>query len=305
MLNSDANIAFYPTRQRGSFVLGGLLVLFGILASLFFWLAAITPIGWMFALYLAGGIVACTPFPMLIYRLIALNRAYYLLERNSLTLHWGLRTEILPLHQIEWFRPLTDLTSNLTLPPIPLPGAYIGVRMVEGLSKVEYMADSFENGLMIATPETVYVISPSDMNGFLASFHRWIEMGSLEYLEPQSIQPAFVLGKLWDDRLARILILVSFGLGILLSLWVIALITSVPSVVIGSNQTVQEIARVPSIRLLLYPILFGFIFVLDLIGGTFFYRREDQKHAAYLLWAGGVISPILLILSVFLTTIQL
>ena len=143
MLNSDPNITFYPTRQRGSFMLGGLLALFGIIAALFFWLAAITPIGWMFTLYLAGGIVACLPFPMLIYRLIALNRAYYLLERNSLTLHWGLRTEILPLQQIEWFRPLTDLTSNLTLPPIPLPGAYIGVRMVEGLSKVEYMADSF------------------------------------------------------------------------------------------------------------------------------------------------------------------
>lgn len=304
MFNSEQPKSFYPSRQRGTVYLGGLLLLFIVLAVAFFWLSAITPVGWLFALYLAGGISACLPLPMLSYRLFALYRAYYNLDRNALTIHWGLRTEILPLSVIEWFRPMIDLTSPLPTPPIPLPGAYIGSRIVEGLGKVEYMADGFENGIMIATPKTVFILSPGDLSGFLSAFHRWIEMGSLDDIPAESIQPSFVLGKLWDDRLARSLVLASFGLGLVLLLWTISLLTTVPQVVMGSIQTGDLVEKVPSIRLLLFPIVFGFIFIVDLIGGTYFYRKEDQKFAAYLVWAGGVITPFLLIISLLLTTIH-
>jgi hypothetical protein len=305
MFESERPRRFYPTRRRGSIFLGGLLILFILLAAVFFWLSSLTPVGWMFALYLAGGIIACLPLPMLSYRFFALFRAYYDLTRNSLTIHWGLRTEILPLGIIEWYRPLEDLTSPLATPPLALPGAYIGVRNVEGLGRVEYMADSFTNGLMIAVPHSVFILSPADHGGFLSAFHHGIEMGSLETIETVSIQPSFVLGKLWDDRLARNLVIASFGLGLVVILWTIYLITSVPLVTMGSIQTGPLVEKVPSIRLLLFPVVYGFIFLIDLIGGSFFYRREDEQYAAYLLWGGGVISAVLLIISLTMTTIHL
>lgn len=305
MIEIEEVKTFFPSRARGTIILGSILILFLTLAGMFFWLSAMTPVGWLFALYLAGGIISCLPLPMLSYRLTALIRAYYALDRNRLTIHWGLRTEILPLNMIEWFRPLEDLTTPLPTPPIPLPGAYIGSRMVEGLGKVEFLADSFLNGLMIATSQSIFVISPADLNEFMAAFHRWIEMGSLDEIRAESIQPSFVLGKLWDDKLARALVLASFALGTILLLWVIALITSAPSIYMGSMQTGEQAFRVPSIRLVIYPILFGFIFIMDLIGGTYFYRREDQKYAAYLMWSGGVITPLLILITLFFTTIHL
>jgi hypothetical protein len=301
MNDSEPVRRFFPTRQRGTIFLGGLLLLFIVLAVAFFWLSAITPVGWMFALYLAGGIAACFPLPMLSYRLFALYRAYYDLDRNALTIHWGLRTEILPLQGIEWYRPLEDLTAPLPTPPMPLPGAYIGVRHIEGLGRVEYMADGYENGLMIAAAETVFILSPSDPNAFLAAFHHGVEMGSLETVQAESIQPSFVLGKMWDDRLARVLVLGGFIGGVVLLLWCIFLITTVTQVTMGAVRT----EKVPAIRLLLFPVVYGFIFLIDLIGGTYFYRREDERSAAYLLWGGGVITSFLLIVSIFITTIHL
>lgn len=296
---------FTPARRSGSLYLGGLLGLFLLLAAAFFWLSANTPTGWLFVLYLAGGIAACLPMPMLAYRLVALHRAYYDIDRNALTLHWGLRTEILPLNMIEWYRPLTDLTAPLPTPPIPLPGAYIGVRMIEGLGKVEYLANGYENGLMIAAPHSVFVISPSLPDEFLATFHRGIEMGSLDTVQAESIQPSFVLSKLWDDRVGRTLIVIGLALGLILTLWTIVLVTSTANVTIGFNPLAETLEPVPSIRLLLLPVLAGFIFLVDLIGGTFFYRRADERSAAYLLWIGGVITTALLIVSLLITTLRL
>ena len=144
-----------------------------------------------------------------------------------------------------------------------------------------------------------------NLSGFLAAFHRGIELGSLETVQPESIQPTFVLGKLWDDRLARKLVLAGFGLGIVLVLWTVFLITTVPEVRMGPFVGTNPDETVPSIRLVLYPVEDAFIFLVDLIGGTYFYRREDQKYAAYLLWAGGVIAPFLLIISLLLTTLRI
>jgi hypothetical protein len=305
MNNPEPIRRFTPARQRGSLYLGGLLSLFLLLAAAFFWLSANTQTGWFFVLYLAGGIAACLPMPMLTYRLVALNRAYYDIDRNALTLHWGLRTEILPLSMIEWYRPLTDLTAPLPTPPMPLPGAYIGVRMIEGLGKVEYLANGYENGLMIAAPHSVFVISPAQPDEFLATFHRGIEMGSLDEVAAESIQPSFVLSKLWDDRAARTLIIVGLACGLVLSLWTVILVTSTSTLTIGFNPLTETVEPVPSIRLLLLPVLAGFIFLVDLIGGTFFYRRADERSAAYLLWIGGVITTSLLIVSLFITTLRL
>lgn len=292
---------FFPSRKKGGLFLSGALILFVILAIAFFGLSSATATGWLFILYLIGGIVSCIPVPMLGYRLFALYRAYYRLDRNSLTLHWGLRTEIIPLNAIEWYRPLTDLTEPMPTPPMPLPGAYMGVRTIEGLGKVEYMADGFENGIIIATAETVFLLSPADPDTFLAAFHRRIEFGSLEIIQAESIQPSSVLNHMWDDRLARNLILVCTGLGLVILLWSILLITTSATVTIGFTSA----ERVPAVRILLFPVLYNFIFILDLIGGTYFFRRTDERNAAYLLWAGGGITALLLIISLLFTTLRL
>lgn len=287
---------FTPFTQRGNLVLGGLTVAFVAIAIVLFWLSSTTDVAWQFSLYLIAGIFACFPLPMLSYRLLALNRSSYTMDRNTIVLHWGLRTELLPISQVEWIRPVADLASDLPLPKIPLPGALIGIKTIDGLGKVEFMADSIEDALLIAMPESVFVISPSDPRGFQALFHRFIEMGSLETVKAESVLPSFILGKVWDDSLARALIISSFILELIIVSWVILLVTSKPLVLFGNPLDVAN-QPVPTIRVVVFPILGAFIFLMDLIGGSFFFRTKTQLYASYLLWGGSVFTLILLVIS--------
>ncbi len=296
MVTQELPRKFTPSTPRGNLILGGLVAAFLALAVVLFWLTSITNAAWQFSLYLIGGIFACFPLPMLSYRLLALNRAAYSMDRNALTLHWGLRTEVLPINLIEWVRPVEDLAADLPLPNLPIPGALIGVKQIEGLGRVEFMADSLANGLLVAMPDTVYVVSPSDPRGFLALFHRFIEMGSLENIKAESVLPSFILGKVWDDRLARTLIITSFILELALVSWLILLVTSTPLVPFG-NPLDEELQLVPTIRLVVFPVLGGFIFLMDLIGGSFFFRVKNQLYASYILWGGGVFTLLLLVIS--------
>ncbi len=305
MASQELPRRFKPSTRKGNLILGGLVFLCVLLAGLFFVLTTITSTAWLFSIYLAAGVAACFPLPMLSYRLLALNRAYYDMDRNVLKLHWGLRTEVLPLSQIDWVRPVEDLTTELPKPRLPIPGALIGVRPIEGLGKTEFMADALLNGILVAVPETAYVISPSDSRGFLALFYRYTELGSLETVQAESILPSFILGNVWDDLYARIFILSSFLLELGLIIWVLLLVTSVSQVQFGSAQGGQPEVLVSSVQMFLFPVLGGFVFLLDLIGGAFFYRNTEQRTAAYFLWAGGALTNAMLMISIFWITLKL
>ncbi len=305
MVSQELPRRFIPSTRKGNLILGSLLFLSVTLAGVFFVLTTVTPKAWLFSIYLAAGVACCFPLPMLSYRLLALNRAYYEMDRNVLKLHWGLRTEVLPLREIEWVRPVEDLATDLPKPRIPIPGALIGILPIDGLGKTEFMADSLENGILIAMPELAYVISPSDPRGFLALFHRYTELGSLETVKAESVLPSFILGKVWDDRFARIFILASFLLELGLIIWVLILVTTVSTVQFIHLPVGESIEPVPSIQLILFPVLGGFVFLLDLIGGAFFYRNAEQRAAAYFLWAGGALTNAMLIISILWITLNL
>jgi hypothetical protein len=52
----------------------------------------------------------------------------------------------------------------------------------------------------------------------------------------------------------------------------------------------------PPETLLLFPVLAGLAFGLDLVAGFYFYRREESPILAYLAWAGSLVIPILLLI---------
>jgi hypothetical protein len=57
--------------------------------------------------------------------------------------------------------------------------------------------------------------------------------------------------------------------------------------------------RIPlALPLLLLPVLSALAFVVDLVAGLFFYRRPARRLVAYLVWAAGVLAPILLLVAV-------
>jgi hypothetical protein len=284
---------FHPRRRIGLLFQGGVILALTLTGGYFFVLATRDSSGLDFMLHMLIALVFLTPLPLFAYRFYALLTAYYVLQRSGLQIRWGLRREDIPLNAIEWIRPADELGFRLPLPWLRWPGAFVGSRQVPELGRVEFMAADTAHLILLATPERVFAISPSDLNRFTAVFRQVNELGSLAPLEAQSLYPKVFLGSLWEDRLARQLILAGLGIGLVL-LAVVAL--AIPR--LGAIAWTTPGSTAPAERLLLLPVLDGMLWLVDLGFGLFIYRRgEDMRIAAYLLWGSSVVTGMLLLLA--------
>lgn len=290
---------FPPPRRTGLvFQLGvGLLLMAG--SGLLFWRAALAPAGTGFLIYLFFAVSLFAPLPLLAYRAYALLGAGYSLERDGLQIRWGLRAEDIPLPEIEWIRPASDLVISLPRPLLSWPGGLLGTRQVEGLGPVEFIASDLRTLLLVATPQRVYAISPANPRAFMKTFQVANEMGSLVPIRAQTIYPTVLLGRVWDDRAGRILLITGLGLGLILLIWVSLAIPSLPPVSLGFLPDGQPGDPGPAQRLLLLPILNGLTFLVDTAGGLYCYRKPNLRSLAYTLWGSAVLTPALLLLGVF------
>ena len=100
--------------------------------------------GTNFVAYLLISLTRICAYPVFGYRAYALLRADYYIDRDSLAMLWGLRVEDIPLTDIEWVRPASDLTNPLVLPRFRLPGAILGTRRHPDLGLVEFIASDYE-----------------------------------------------------------------------------------------------------------------------------------------------------------------
>lgn len=289
------NTLFLPSRRRGLIFHGILFVLLAGSGALIFWLALRQQVGSDLLFYLVLSVVLLAPVPLVLYRLVSLQQASYTLERDGLRIRWGLRAEDIPLPQIEWIRPASDLGFPLRLPLTSGPGAFLGNVTVEGLGAVEFIASDRQTMLLVATHSKVYVISPADPNAFMRAFRQVIELGSLSPLSSFSVRPVAFLERVWADRPARILIAAGLILSLALFFLVSIRIPGIQQVSLGYDVARRPLQPGPAESLMLLPVLCGFAYVLDLLSGLFFYRIELRRPLAYLLWGAGIVEPLLLL----------
>lgn len=291
-------IAFRPPRRRGMMFHLTVIAALGATSALSFLFGMNQQVGSRFAMLLLVSLLLFAPMPWVIYRAYALSRASYRLERNGLRLRWGLRAEDIPLPDVEWVRRSTDLASDLPLPPLQWPGALLGNIKVADLGPVEYMASTTQTLVLIATPRRVYAISPEDPESFLRSFRRTLELGSLTPISSSSVLPAAYLSSIWSDKAARWLLVAGFVLTLLLFLGAGVVISGRPAASLGFYPSGAPLPPGPAAQLLLLPVLGAFIFVADLATGLFFYRSEDNRLLAYIVWSSAAVTPLLLIIAV-------
>jgi len=282
---------FSPANLIGLIFQLGVIVILALTGGYFFFMATREASGLNFLLYMLVALLAFSPLPILFYRLYGLLTATYILRRDGLLIRWGLRREDIPLNQIEWVRPANELGFRLPLPWLRWPGAILGNRRGNELGLVEFMAGDTAHLILIATSQKVFAISPKDMKGFMAFFQQLNELGSLTPLEAQSVYPRVLIGRVWEGRLARILILGSLGVGLAL---LAAVAVSIPNL---TNITWTDPGgTAPAERLLLLPILGGLIWFFDLLSGIFLYRKGgDLRLAAYLIWGSSALTCLLLL----------
>ncbi len=246
------------------------------------------------------GVILLVPVPLILYTLYSLLRGQYILEREGLRLRWGLRAEDIPMSHIEWVRPMKELGFRVPLPLLRFPGAVLGSVYSHELGAIEFLASDPDSILLIATPEKIYAISPENVSAFMRAYRYVAELGSLHPITSQSIRPMVFLAHIWQDQIARRLILT--GGGLFLALLVSSGITILTraTVPLGYSPQGASLAPVPSIQILLLPVL-GLLFLgTDWIIGVYFYRQERTLPAAYLLWGSGAVTLLLFVLATWI-----
>jgi hypothetical protein len=295
----NTKVGHFPPAKQLGLILHAILIL--LLAGASIWgFANLTnaPVGPMFVSYLLIGILAFAPIPFLGYRAYALFKADYYIDRDSLAILWGLRIEDIPLTDIEWVRPASDLTNPLSLPPLRLPGAVLGTRRHPDLGAVEFIASTARNLILIATSKHVFAISPRDAAALVRTFARATELGSLTPTEAKSVYPSFVITQAWESPIARLLWLMGLLLNLALVGWVGFLIPSLSQVPLGFNPSNVPNEAVPSGQLILLPLISSLMFITGLLGGLYLYRWDRERPLAFIIWLSSTLCALLFLLAI-------
>lgn len=297
-MNDPKTGHFPPARQFGVFIHA--LIIAVLLAVSIFGLVELSTsqVGPFFVVYLLTALIAFIPVPFLGYRAYALLRADYYIDRDSLAMLWGLRIEDIPLSDIEWVRPASDLTRPLLLPRLRLPGAILGTRRHPDLGHVEFIASSSRNMILIATSKRIFAISPQNPAGLVQTFARATEMGSLMPTEAKSVYPSFLITQAWESPVARILWVTGSLLNLGLIAWVAILIPSLSQVPLGFDPFGSPNQIVPSTQLILLPLVSGLMFVVGITTGLYFYRWDRQRPLAFIIWGSSTFCAVLFLLAV-------
>ncbi len=309
---------FYPPQRNGLIFHAGVILLLGAASLWGLHQATRTQVGPLFLLYLLPALFALALLPVAVYRAFALLRAYYVVERDGLRLHWGLRAEDIPMDEVLWVRRATEAEMALPLPWLRLPGAWLGVKRLPNGTQVEYLAAERRNLLLIATPERLYAISPEQAEEFLSAVRRFTELGSLTPIPRRSVYPAYLWMRIWATPPARLLLI----LGLLFSLLLLVVVSlSVPSratLSMGFRPDGTPRDLVPSVQLVLLPLVNAFFFLGNILLGMFFFRRalqgehqpaphppnllvemQTSRVLAYTLWGVAGLTPLLLLFAVY------
>ncbi len=283
---------FKPPRRRG-FILHFGALLFNLAVVGFFILQAVMQQQRsFFILYLVAGMFFFLPIPVLAYRLFALLRSKYTVDREGIGIQWGLREVLLPIANIEWVRLASDLAFELPLPPFSVQGAVLGLRFHRDLGQIEFIASSASDLLLIAAQDRIYAISPKDVRGFQKAFAHSAELGSIAPISVKSTSSNFLISALLKDKFIRTMLLIGIALTISLLIATSFIIPSRSTIPLGFDPTGLVNEGSSSERLLLLPVLSLLMMVLDFILGAYLYRKDGYRIASYLSFASSVIMPI-------------
>ena len=255
--------------------------------------------GPLFFLSFLVAIALLVPIGFFAYRVYALVTATYELTRNSLRLRWGLRSEMIPLTEINWIRTPAELNLDIPWPFLPTPGAYIGSVAVADHDEVEFMASSLRTMLFIGTPTAIYGISPRLPSLFMTAYERMLQLGILTEAERQTIQPADWFVSSFKNRVLRFSMVLSLLTVVLLALWLGFRLSRAEFVQFGWNAAGTLRDPVPVGSAMILPLLSGLFWAINFVAGVRLYRSDELQRTAEILWGSSIPICVLFLLAGF------
>jgi hypothetical protein len=283
-----------PPRRLGA-LLGGLLV-FVTLSLDLFWMWQVTNWPITFLTFVQSLLVffSLPWLGLLGYWLYGLFTLRYHLDRNRLFIRWGLTWQVIPLSEVERVQIGLRLTSWLRYRGAWWPGYWAGHgEVVDGGPTLFYATAPTARQVLLVTPALAYAISPPDPEAFLREFEVRRGLGSTQWVEQSSHQPAFTQWPFWSDLTAKGLLACA---GLTAAALFGRLCWRYPSLSARLALHFDAQGRVDRIgqrgELFALPIIGLIVLTVNLILGFLLYRRE--RVGAYLVWGSGVAVHVLL-----------
>lgn len=282
---------FSPVRTFGLVLLILLAIVLIAINSAFFYLFSQQQPGPLFFLTFIVSVGFLIPVAIVLYRIFGLIVSRYQITRSAIQLQWGLRSETIPLSEVNWIRRPENMTIEVPWPPLPMPGAYVGSVPTADHNKIDFMASDVKKMLFVGTTDQIYGISPADPEQFIQSFERILQMGTLSDAERLTIRPADWITASYGNRIARYSLFLSLILLMLLSLWIGFRITATTTVQLGFTAAGTPNEPIPARNILILPVLAAIFWLVNLVLGIQLYKSLSLRKCAELLWAG---SPVIL-----------
>lgn len=289
----DERITFYPSKRAGTVFHSALMLIFSAAGIWGVWGVTSEAMAPQLLPYLALIFLFLVAVPYLFYRLYALHRSAYTLERGGIILQWGWRSVTLPMDQVRWVYRDTDLETAPQAPILRWPGAVTGIRKFQRGPEVEFMASRARDLVIIAASDRYYAISPHYVDELISTYHDLIELGALHALPGQSIQPDLVITEISKNRFSLGMILAGALLNISLLIWVLQVIPAREFISLGFRPDGLPRESLVSVRLILFPILNAAAYLANLILGLYMFRNPENRSLAYILWSAGVLTALL------------
>ena len=284
---------FYPPRQGGTAFHLILILIFSLGGAWGIWGVSRVQVALQLLPYLALIFLFLATVPFLIYRLYALHRSEYVLERGGISLQWGWRSETIPMEKVNWVHYIDDLETPPKLPLIRWPGAVIGRRRFQRGPEVEFLASNRNQLVVISAGEGYYAISPEGVDDFIRTYHQLTELGTLSPLPIQSVQPSLILSEITEMKPLLVIFLAGAVLNISLLVWVLLVISDRQVISMGFRPGGFPREALGSVRLILFPIINTSAYLANLVLGLFLFSNPENRGFAYILWGGSLLIALL------------
>ncbi len=289
---------YFPPKKTGTIVVLIFMVFLLLASGVLLVQASKNPANPHYLGYVLAGFGLLLPFVALLYRLYTVQTMKIILGRGGLALRWGLNREIIPMNELRWVRPVSEIKPGFPLPIMSLPGSYFGKRQVPGVGLVNFVVSDRKRMVLVSTARGSFCISPDDVTAFTQQFDRLTELGLLGVWEGRSENLGSLWKGVWKDRTARTSIMLG-AIGVALLVGLTVLLTA-------SRDTIVWVTleTVPSQRLFLLAGLDFFAWLMTLLVGLFFYFRGGiDKIMIYLFWVVSIVVTLLLLTAILIMSL--
>lgn len=232
---------------------------------------------------------------VLIYRLWALHRLDYWVDRDAVRIHWaGNRIDV----------PLPDI-QEVEIQPTGLvqdyrwwawPVGWVQPLRPESV-QASYSTRSPQESLALKTSYTTFLISPEDSDGFAAALRERQTLGPVRHLKPTIAEPSYRQHWLIQDRLPLIVMATGLLFGLIFLGALIWRYPTIPEQIPLHFDAAGAPDRIGARRsILLIPAITLLIGFFNAAIGVALYERH--KLASYMLWGSALLLQIVALIIV-------